>query len=778
MPEQRMLLPCERSLSILAFVLACLFGYPHELTQAADWPQWRGPQRNAISTEQGLLQQWPSQGPAKLWESKEVGGGYASLVVSEGLLFTIGQEGKEVLAVALDAVTGKLRWKQTIGNTARTPCSTPTVDGNRLYALDPDGNLVCLQTDSGKILWKRTFLGDFQGRMMSGRGYGESPLIDGDRLICTPGGAETMMVALNKQTGEVVWKSKIPDLGTAGRDGAGFSSALVTTAAGIRQYVQLVGRGLVGIAAKDGRFLWGYNDISNGTANIPTPVVRGDLVFSANGYNSGSVLLKLHPDGKGGIRAEEVYRLNGSQFQNHHGGVILVGDAIFGGHGSNNGLPTSLDLETGRRHWKRRGPGVGSAAVVYAGGHLYFRYQNGVMALVEATTEGYRLKGKFQIPGAGGDSWAHPVVANGRLYLREKNTLLVYDVRARDQLTGATPEKRTWTGTLGQLQQLGVELEPVAAYLKRTGSRKHRQLYGELADLADSRQGPVLVTLHPRQLATDGSLPAKVQQLLETVSRPLLLNLAGTGIGPAGVRQLAGLKTLRGINLELCPRVDDVAVKQLSRAKGLRVLSLMGVDVSEKGLESLQTLKDLRALDLEICEQVSDTGCQALGQMTQLRVLILKKTGFEKLKITDAGLSQLVALQELEVLNLYGNKISDVGLVELPKLAGLQSLNLSLTAITDGGLVHVSSLQKLRHLELLYSNGFAGPMITDAGLKSLAELLALESLNLVGARIGDAGLSRLESLKQLNHLQLSNTAVTEQGIATLKRQLPGCKMVR
>ena len=166
---------------------------------------------------------------------------------------------------------------------------------------------------------------------------------------------------------------------------------------------------------------------------------------------------------------------------------------------------------------------------------------------------------------------------------------------------------------------------------------------------------------------------------------------------------------LRGINLELCPRVDDEAVKQLSRARGLVVLGLMGVDVSEKGLESLQTLKNLRALDLEICEQVSDTGCQALGQMSQLRVLILKKTGFEKLKITDAGLSQLAALQELEVLNLYGNKITDVGLVHLRRFPNLQSLDLSLTAITDHGLIHVSSLKQLSHVELLYSNGFAGP---------------------------------------------------------------------
>ena len=777
MPEQRMRLIGERIFKTVKIAVIVLTGLLNASVQAGDWPQWRGPQRTAISKEKGLLQQWPSQGPAKLWESEDVGGGYASLVVSQGLLFTIGQEGKEVLAVALDATTGKLRWKQTIGSTSRTPCSTPTVDGNRLYALDPDGNLVCLQADSGKILWKRAFLEDFQGRMMSGRGYGESPLIDGDKLICSPGGPEHMMVALDKKSGKLIWKTRIPELGMAGRDGMGFSSAQVTTAAGIRQYVQLVGRGLIGVAADDGRFLWGYNDISNGTANIPTPVVRGDLVFSANGYNSGSVLLKLHPDGKGGVRTEEIYRLNGSQFQNHHGGVILIGEAIFGGHGSNNGLPTALDLETGRRHWKRRGPGIGSAAVVYADGHLYFRYQNGVMALVEATIEGYRLKGKFQIPGAGGDSWAHPVVANGRLYLREKNTLLVYDVRARDQLTDTAPVKRTWTGALGQLQQLGVALEPLGAYLERSGSRKHRQLYGDLAGLADSRQGPVLVTLDPRQLASDGSLPAKIQQLLEKVSRPLLVNVAGTGISSTGVGQLADLKSLRGLNLELCPRVDDEAVKQLSRARGLVVLGLMGVDVSEKGLESLQTLQNLRALDLEICEQVGDAGCTELAKFPALRVLILKKTAFEPIRVSDAGLEKLTALSQLRVLNLYANKVSDQGLVHLQQFSDLRQLDLSLTGITDGGLPHLAKLAGLTHLDLLYSNGFAGPLITGKGLQSLAGLESIQFLNLVGAKIGDESL-QLPWPKTLRSLHLANTRVTEQGVEMLKRRLPKCQVVR
>ncbi|MDE0734260.1 MAG: PQQ-binding-like beta-propeller repeat protein [Pirellulaceae bacterium] len=762
---------------ILPACLLLMIGCPLVMVQAADWPQWRGPQRNGMSLETDLLSQWPAEGLPVLWKSSQVGGGYASVVVSKGMLFTIGQQGQDVLAVALDAVTGKQHWSQEIGKTSRTPCSTPTVDGNRLYALDPDGNLVCMKTVSGEIVWKRAFLKDFQGRMMSGRGYGESPLIDGDKLICSPGGAEHMMVALNKYSGELIWKTQIPDLGMAGRDGMGFSSAQVTTAAGIRQYIQLVGRGLIGVAADDGRFLWGYNDISNGTANIPTPIVRGDLVFSANGYNSGSVLLKLHPRGQGGVQVQQVYRLNGSRFQNHHGGVILVEDAIFGGHGSNNGLPTSLDLQTGRQHWKRRGPGVGSAAVVYADGHLYFRYQNGVMALVEATTKGYRLKGKFQIPGAGGDSWAHPVVANGRLYLREKNTLFVYDVRDRDQVANTGPEKIDWPGPLGKIQQLGVELEPVAAYLERTRSRKHEQLYGELEDLPKQRQGPVLVTLQSRHLAIDGSLQSEVLQLLEAVSRPLVLNLAGTRISSYGIEQLSGLKSLHGLNLELCPGADDDAVKQLSKASALRVLGLMGVPVTEKGLESLQTLKNLRSLDLEICEQIGDTGCTVLAGFPALRVLVLKKTAFEPIRVTDAGLEKLATLTQLRVLNLYANNISDQGLVHLGRLSKLRQLDLSLTAITDAGLVHLEKLSGLTHLDLLYSNGFAGPIITGAGVKSLAGLESLQSLSLVGARINDESL-QLPWPKTLRSLHLANTAVTEQGVSRLKKRIPECKVIR
>ena len=396
-----------------------------------DWPQWRGPKRDGVSTETGLLRSWTGDGPKQAWKASGLGAGYSSVVVAGGTMFTTGKRNGEMFVFALDAATGGLRWRRKIGTTGRMPSSTATVDRDRIYALDPDGDLCCLKTESGEIVWQKSFLKDFDGRMQSGRGYGESPLIDGNKLICTPGGSQATFVALDKLTGRLIWKTGVPKIGPRGADGAGFSSIVVSEAAGIRQYVQLIGRGLVGVRAKNGKFLWGYNRLAIGTANIPTPIVRNNFVFAANGYNAGSVLLKLLPDKNGGVKADEVYFLHGGRFQNHHGGIVLVGDHVYGGHGSNNGLPTCIELKTGRILWKRRGPGTGSAAVVYADGHLYFRYSNGIMALIEATSDGYKLKGTFKIPGAGGDSWSHPVVAGGKLYLREKDNLSVYHLTAR-----------------------------------------------------------------------------------------------------------------------------------------------------------------------------------------------------------------------------------------------------------------------------------------------------------------------------------------------------------
>jgi len=243
-------------------------GCPCEFARADDWPQWRGPRRDAVSLEKGLLQSWPEAGPRLAWKAAAIGTGYSSVVVGQGRVYTMGRVEADVIVSCLEAATGKTVWTKKIGETTRNPCSTPTLDGELLYVLDPDGDLVCLRSATGDVVWQRSFVDDFGGRMMSGRGYGESPLVDGDRLIVTPGGIDAAMVAREKRTGNGIWQSTLPEVGAVGRDGAGFSSIVVTEAAGVRQYVQLMGRGLVGTDARDRRFLWCFNDLANATANI------------------------------------------------------------------------------------------------------------------------------------------------------------------------------------------------------------------------------------------------------------------------------------------------------------------------------------------------------------------------------------------------------------------------------------------------------------------------------------------------------------------------------
>ncbi|MFN0052091.1 MAG: PQQ-binding-like beta-propeller repeat protein [Planctomycetales bacterium] len=793
----------QRCLALLLFVWAGIGG---RVAVADDWPQWRGPRRDAVSDESGLLDSWPTGGPSAAWRASGLGTGYSSVVVQKGRLFTVGRVESDLFATALDAATGRVRWSRKIGTTERIPCSTPTADQERLYVLDPDGELLCLESDSGQVVWQRHLVDDFGGRMMSGRGYGESPLVDGERLIVTPGGPEAALVALDKRTGETVWKGTVPPLGEAGREGAGFASIVTTRAAGVRQYVQLIGRGVVGLDAQDGRFLWGYNPIANNTANIPTPVVQDDLVFVANGYNAGSVLLRIVPDESqtvtAGMKVEVQYTLNGSQFQNHHGGVVLRGNQIFGGHGSNNGLPTLLELATGQVHWKRRGPGVGSTSVVYADGRYYCRYQNGVMALLEVSASGYTTRGTLEIPGAGGDSWAHPVVSNGVLYLREQDHLWAYDVRRREARRDPPPSdiaELDSSAPLLELKKWGVTVRSLSQTrrggLERTDGRgdsskikdpqdssRERPLdrYAFEAELSDvaAKEAPVIVGLAAVELTAEGSLPEAVWGLLEELQRPFLLDAAGTKFSDVGVARCGELKGLVGLDLGFCDQLTDGGLAPLAKAADLRVLILTGTRVSENGLRHLAPIRTLAALDLEVCEGITDAACDLLAQMRQLQALVLKKTGFERARITDAGVQRLTTLADLEHLNLSGNSITNQGLAHLGAMHRLRNLDLSLTAISDQGLESLRSLTELDELDLLYSEGFAGPLVTDAGLESLAALTGLTRLNLTGGGITDAGLSRLHALKHLAMVQLVHTRVTEEGIRRLQAALPGCRVLR
>ena len=406
---------------------------------AVEWPQWRGPGRDGKSSESGLLQDWPEGGPPLAWKAAGLGGGYSSVAVTGGKVYTMGDQadGQYVLALAEDG--GAPAWKTRVGAVHEDrrggPRSTPTVDGGRVYAVTTEGDLVCLDAASGKEQWRRSLVKEYEGYLMRAMGsyqwmFSESPLVDGNRVVVTPGHVNALMVALDKETGEEIWRTQGRRLGPIGADGAGYSSAVVSEAAGVRQYVQLVGRGLIGVEAETGKLLWGYNRVASDIANIATPIVHGDYVFASVGYGTGAALVKIVPEGDA-LAAQEVYFLAADVLQNHHGGLILHEGTVYTGTGHNKGFPIAADFATGKIAWgPERTAGQDSAAIAYADGRLYFRYRDGRMILIEASPEAYRERGTFMIPDVELQSWSMPVIANGKLWLREQDHLYCYDIGA------------------------------------------------------------------------------------------------------------------------------------------------------------------------------------------------------------------------------------------------------------------------------------------------------------------------------------------------------------
>ncbi|MEL7499359.1 MAG: PQQ-binding-like beta-propeller repeat protein [Planctomycetota bacterium] len=391
---------------------------------------WRGPNRDGISEETDLIDDWSTK-PQLVWTARGLGNGMSSVAVSGNLIFTLGNINGNESLIALDRESGREVWTTRIGDGGESN-STPTVDDDLVFALGLAGDLVCVETKTGKEVWRKNYERDFGGKMMSQWGYSESPLIDGDRLICTPGGPNAMIVALDRKTGDTIWKTPMRPGGGRGTDGAGYSSIVISNGGGVKQYLTIVGRGLISVSAKDGRPLWKYERIANVTANVPTPIVDGNFVFCSTGYDDGgTALLKLGKQ-NGSIGFQEIYYLSANQLQNHHGGMIKIGDYVYMGEGHNQGFPACIEFKSGRMMWpKNRGAGTGSAAIVAADGHLYFRYENGVMALVEADPQQYRLKGKFKIATNFKQSWPHPVIFAGKLFLRDQDQLHCYDIEAK-----------------------------------------------------------------------------------------------------------------------------------------------------------------------------------------------------------------------------------------------------------------------------------------------------------------------------------------------------------
>lgn len=387
---------------------------------SGDWPQWRGPLRDGVSTETGLLKAWPASGPPKLWQVAGLGEGFSSFAVAQGRLFTQGQRSNQAFVLALDAATGKKLWETVISTQpyreqrGNGPRGVPTVDGNFVYAESADGTLACLEAATGKLAWKLGFTDAFGGRVPHW-GYSESPLIDGSKVIVTPGGPGASVVALDKSSGKVLWKS--------GSDSAAYSSPIIAVTGGIRQVVQFTFNGVIGLRSSNGEQLWKYSKVANNVANIATPIYQDPYLFVSSDYGTGCALLKLTAQGQA-VKAEEVYFSR--EMKNHYTTSVVSGDHLYG---YNSNILTAMNWKTGQVAWRDRAVGKGQVAM--AEGRLYLYSEDGVAGLAEVNPAAYKEISRFTVPRGAYNTWTTPVISGGRMYLREQDTLYCYDIKAK-----------------------------------------------------------------------------------------------------------------------------------------------------------------------------------------------------------------------------------------------------------------------------------------------------------------------------------------------------------
>ena len=392
-----------------------------------DWPQFRGPNRDDVSKETGLLQQWPAGGPKLAWKTTGLGGGFSGVSVVAGHIYTMGEDAASCYVRALDEATGKLLWSAKVGavgggNGHPGPRCTPAVAGDRIVALGQFGDLVCLEAGNGQEIWRTNLATDLGGVMMSDWGYSESPLVDGNLVVCTPGGAQGTLAALDLTTGKLVWRSK------EWTDKAAYSSIVAATIAGVKQYIQLTDRSVAGVSSADGKLLWKAARPGR-TAVVPTPIVAGNLVYVASGYSAGSNLFRLEAAG-GKFTAQQVY--GSKEMVNHHGGVVKIGDYAFGFSDGNAGWSWQ-DFATGTLVSSDKTK-LGKGSVTFADGRLYLRAEagKGTVVLLDPSAKGWNEQGRFDQPDRSQlNSWPHLVVANGRLFIRDQDVLLAYDVKQK-----------------------------------------------------------------------------------------------------------------------------------------------------------------------------------------------------------------------------------------------------------------------------------------------------------------------------------------------------------
>jgi outer membrane protein assembly factor BamB len=381
-----------------------------------DWPQWRGPNRDGHSVEKGLLKDWPAAGPPLAWRASGAGEGYSSFAVAGGRLYTLGARAGTEYTFAFDVASGKKLWEVANGkrfdnDRGSGPRATPTVEGARIYSFGASGALSALEAATGKVLWTVNVLSKFGGSNIRW-GLSESPLVLADRILVNAGGP---IVAVKKTDGSQIWKSN--------GEAAGYSSAVLHEAGGVRQAIYFTHTRVVGVDVNSGKRLWGYQQVANDVANIATPVVRENRVFVSSDYGTGAALLELTPSG-GGMQAKEIYFTR--DMRNHHSSSVLVGDHLYG---FSSAILTAMNFNDGQVAWRDRSVGKGS--LVFADDRLYLYSERGTVGLAEANPTAYREHGRFELKTGDLPTWSHPVVSGGKLFLRDQDNIYAYDVRAK-----------------------------------------------------------------------------------------------------------------------------------------------------------------------------------------------------------------------------------------------------------------------------------------------------------------------------------------------------------
>ncbi len=402
----------------------------------SDWPQWRGPQRDGHAAAQSLLESWPEGGPALKWQSTEMGSGYSAVSVVGNELFTMGSSETDCRVICIDASSGEKRWETAVSRASTSddynhgwgggPRCTPTVDGDQVFVLSDVGVLASLSKSSGVMQWSIDLVKDYGGAIPTW-GYSESPLVDGERVVVTPGESQ-FMIAVDRRSGEKVWTSKQANAP------AQYVSIIRGTIGSHSFYVTASKPGLLAFDVQTGDQLFSDAATGNGVAVVPTPILAGDKLYHTSNYNAGNTLLKLSATDSG-VTAESVYALNDKTMQNHHGGVVLVEGVIYGCSKVNGGVWMAQDLESGDKLWEERLPGKGSGAVCFGDGRLYcYDDKEGSVTLVEPNRQSYQAHGKLTLPRQTdlprdkGAIWAHPVIANGTLFIRDQDLLFAYEI--------------------------------------------------------------------------------------------------------------------------------------------------------------------------------------------------------------------------------------------------------------------------------------------------------------------------------------------------------------